>query len=96
MPPAAALSFLSFLLLAAAADKTVANFCNNLDLSLELNSLLEERKRAVITAAVTGELDVTTARPIGVGKWVPNVGAGIDNTAPDQVPEQAPSVGGIG
>jgi hypothetical protein len=48
----------------------------------------------VITAAVTGELDVTTARPIGVGKWVPNVGASIDNAAPAQA--QAPSIGGIG
>ena len=58
--------------------------------------LLEERKRAVITAAVTGELDVTTARPIGVGKWVPNVGASVDSAVRDQVPAQAPSIGGIG
>ena len=57
-----------------------------------LSSLLEERKRALITAAVTGELDVTTARPIGMGKWVPNVGAGVD--AP--VVSQASSIGGIG
>jgi len=55
---------------------------------------LEERKRAVITAAVTGELDVTTARPIGVGKLVPNVGASIDSAAAAQA--QAPSIGGIG
>jgi len=53
---------------------------------------LEERKRALITAAVTGELDVTTARPIGMGKWVPNVGAGVEASAA----AQASSIGGIG
>jgi len=60
----------------------------------ESRSILEERKRAVITAAVTGELDVTTARPIGVGKWVPNVGASVDSATAAQA--QAPSIGGIG
>jgi len=55
-------------------------------------ALLGERKRALITAAVTGELDVTTARPIGMGKWVPNVGAGVE--APANA--QASSIGGIG
>ena len=60
----------------------------------EATRLLEERKRAVITAAVTGELNVTTARPIGVGKWVPNVGASVDSATAAQV--QAPSIGGIG
>jgi len=55
-------------------------------------ALLEERKRALITAAVTGELDVTTARPIGMGKWVPNVGAGVEASAA----AQASSIGGIG
>jgi len=55
---------------------------------------LEERKRAVITAAVTGELDVTTARPIGVGKWVPNVGASVDSATAAQA--HALSIGGIG
>jgi len=59
-----------------------------------LRAGLEERKRAIITAAVTGELDVTTARPIGVGKWVPNVGASVDNTTAGRV--QAPNIGGIG
>jgi len=59
-----------------------------------LLSLLEERKRTVITAAVTGELDVTTARPIDVGKWVPNVGASVDSATAAQA--QAPSIGGIG
>ena len=54
--------------------------------------LLEERKGALITAAVTGELDVTTARPIGMGKWVPNVGAGVETPAA----AQASSIGGIG
>jgi type I restriction enzyme S subunit len=54
--------------------------------------LLEERKRALITAAVTGEMDVTTARPIGMGKWVPNVGASVDAPAA----AQASSIGGIG
>ena len=54
--------------------------------------LLEERKRALITAAVTGELDVTTAKPIGMGKWVPNVGAGVEAPAAPQ----AGSIGGIG
>jgi len=54
--------------------------------------LLEERKRALITAAVTGELDVTTAKPIGMGKWVPNVGAGAEASAA----AQASSIGGIG
>ena len=53
---------------------------------------LEERQRALITVAVTGELDVTTARPIGMGKWVPNVGAGVD--AP--LVGQASGIGGIG
>ena len=57
-------------------------------------TLLEERKRVVITAAVTGELDVTTARPIGVGKWVPNVGASVERATAAQA--QAPSIGGIG
>lgn len=37
-------------------------------------ALLEDRKRSLITAAVTGQLDVTSARPINVGAWVPNVG----------------------
>jgi len=55
-------------------------------------SQLEERKRALITAAVTGALDVTTAKPIGMGKWVPNVGAGVE--APALV--GASSIGGIG
>ena len=55
-------------------------------------SLLEERKRAVITAAVTGELDVTTARPIGVGKWESNVGARVEGSDAAQV--QKPSNGG--
>ena len=54
--------------------------------------LLEERKRALITAAVTGELDVTTAKPIGMGKWVPNVGAGVETPAA----AEASSIGGIG
>ena len=53
---------------------------------------LEERKRALITAAVTGELDVSTARPIGMGQWVPNVGAGVETPAA----AQASSIGGIG
>jgi len=61
---------------------------------MNARSLLEERKRAVITAAVTGELDVTSARPIGVGKWVPNVGASVDNATAGRA--QAPSIGGIG
>jgi type I restriction enzyme S subunit len=60
----------------------------------QLTELLEERKRAVITGAVTGELDVTTARPIGVGKWVANVGASVDSATAAQA--QAPSIGGIG
>jgi len=55
-------------------------------------ALLEERKRSLITAAVTGELDVTAAKPIGMGKWVPNVGAGLDTPAA----AQASSIGGIG
>lgn len=54
--------------------------------------VLEERKRALITAAVTGELDVTTAKPIGMGKWVPNVRAGVEAPAA----AQASSIGGIG
>ena len=54
--------------------------------------LLEERKRALITAAVTGELDVTTARPIGMGKWVPNVGASVEAPAA----AKASSIGGVG
>jgi len=53
--------------------------------------LLEERKRALITAAVTGQMDVTTAKPIGMGKWVPNVGANIEV---DTVATTA-SIGGI-
>jgi type I restriction enzyme S subunit len=53
---------------------------------------LEERKRCLITAAVTGELDVTTAKPIGMRKWVPNVGAGVETPAA----AQASSIGGIG
>jgi len=53
---------------------------------------LEERKRSLITAAVTGEMDVTTARPSGMGKWVPNVGASVDAPAA----AQASSIGGIG
>jgi len=57
-------------------------------------ALLEERKRAVITAAVTGELNVTTAQPIGVGKWVPNVGASVEGAVAAQA--QAPSIGEIG
>ena len=55
-------------------------------------ALLEERKRALITAAVTGELDVTTAKPIGMGKWVPNVGAGVEVSAA----AQGSGIGGIG
>lgn len=46
--------------------------------------LLEERKRALITAAVTGKLDVTTAKPIGMGKWVSKVGASLHAPAVDQ------------
>lgn len=37
--------------------------------------LLAERKRSLITKAVTGELDVTTAKPIGTGRWLPSVTA---------------------
>jgi len=37
-------------------------------------------------------LDVTTAKPIGMGKWVPNVGAGVE--APALV--GASSIGGVG
>ena len=78
----------------------IADFLDDFEESLEEQvaletrgiSLLEERKRALITAAVTGELDVTTARPIGMGKWVPNVGAGVDAPAV----AQASSIGGIG
>jgi len=63
------------------------------DAHLAALQLLEDRKRAVITAAVTGELDVTTARPIGVGKWVPNVGASVGSATAS--PAKAPSIGGI-
>jgi len=59
-------------------------------------ALLEERKRAVITAAVTGELDVTTARPIGVEKWVPNVSASVDTAVSEQASAKEASIGGIG
>jgi len=80
--------------IAEAADRiqtSIAASINQLDRSIPL---MEERKRAVITAAVTGELDVTTARPIGVGKWVPNVVAPVDSSPSAQA--QAPSIGGIG
>ena len=59
---------------------------------IQRRSLLEERKRALITAAVTGEFDVTTAKPIGMGKWVPNVGAGVEALAL----VGASSTGGVG
>ena len=72
-------------------NATAALQSDAVDSSIEL---LEERKRAEITAAVTGELDVTTARPIQTGKWVPNVGASVEGAAAAQA--QAPSIGGIG
>lgn len=46
-----------------------------------LTDLLEERKRSLITAAVTGNLDVTAAKPIGMGRWVPGVTAKADPAA---------------
>lgn len=71
-------------------------FAESLKLWIDLEeqgiALLEERKRALITAAVTGELDVTTARPIGMGKWVPNVGASVEAPAA----AQSSGIGGIG
>lgn len=57
-------------------------------------TLLEERKRVLITAAVTGQMDVTTAKPIGMGKWVPNTGANIDTNVNTAV-SAAASIGGI-
>jgi type I restriction enzyme S subunit len=56
--------------------------------------LLEERKRALITAAVTGQIDVTTAKSIGIGEWVPNVDAKIDTNVNNASPAAA-SIGGI-
>jgi len=56
-------------------------------------TLLEEWKRTVISAAVTGDLDVTTARPIGLRRWMPNVSAGVSTRASVHV---LSSVGGTG
>lgn len=56
-------------------QRRIADFLDDVEESFGLRvnlenqgiRLLEERKRALITAAVTGELDVTMAKPINVG-----------------------------
>jgi type I restriction enzyme S subunit len=78
--------------LGLAAESLMQQSASHIEILKASTVLLEERKRSLITAAVTGELDVTTARPIGMGKWVPNVGVGLDTPAA----AQASSIGGIG
>ena len=78
--------------LGLAAESLMQQSASHIEILKASTVLLEERKRSLITAAVTGELDVTTARPIGMGKWVPNVGAGVEASAA----AQASSIGGIG
>jgi type I restriction enzyme S subunit len=51
---------------------------------------LEERKRSLITAAVTGQLDVIAAQPINVSAWVPNPGVDVPVSS-----EPAVNLGGI-
>ena len=47
-------------------------------------TLLEERKRSLITAAVTGQLDVTAARPL-TGPWVSATHSVNSGTTPEPV-----------
>jgi type I restriction enzyme S subunit len=76
----------------AVARSNARNWLGQTSLQIEQSvSLLEERKRALITAAVTGKLDVTTAKPINMGRWVPGVGADVPPTASSA----APRLGGI-
>ena len=73
-------------------DDMTVNIQCAIEQATQFALLLQERKRALITAAVTGELDVTAAKSIGMGKWVPNVGAGVEAPAATE----AGSIGGIG
>ena len=55
-------------------------------------ALLEERKRSLITAAVTGQLDVSTARPLSMSGWVPGVAHEAPAVACTSVPARGVSL----